>query len=968
MMDVGRHPHIKLLTNSEVIDVKGKAGKFKVKVLRKARFVDESECTSCGECAKVCPSLTPNEFDEGLVLRRAIYLPFAQAVPSAYIRSDENCLGTNPIACGKCVDVCQKNCIDLDMLDETLELDIGAIICATGIDYYDPREASEYGYTRFENVVNSIELERILSPGGPTAGRLVRFTDQKPPKRISFIQCVGSRCMNRDIPYCSRICCMNAMKSALLIRELYPDIIIDIFYIDIRAFGKGFEQFYHRARKEGKVNFIKGKPSYISEDPKSRDLFLHVENMNTGKTEKIQTQMVILSEAVVPSANSHELGQILGINSDQRGFFSSCDPCGDPLATDREGIFLCGCSSGPKDITDSIAEASGAAIRASQYLSEHKLPELKEEIPAYNYYGEPRVGVFVCHCGSNIAGVLDTTDLREYAGTLNDVVHTEELLFACSESTQRAIQQSVIDNKINRLVIAACTPRTHEPIFRETIRKIGLNPYLLEMANIRDQCSWVHQHQSDKATEKARDLIRMAVAKVRELEPLEPKEMPIGHEVVVIGGGIAGMETAIQLSRRGYKVSIVEQEEHLGGWTRHLKSLYPSGMSGLDLVQKKLQEIYEKEIKIFTKSRVSEIKGYVGNFKVKVQVSNGKIRTENIEAGAVVIAAGFESYEPKKNEFGYGRYPNVLTNMQMEDLLLSKEQILFEGKPVKHVAFIQCVGSRGDEGLPECSRYCCQAAIKQAIALRKMGIHVVIFNRDIRVYHHEAETMYREARSLGVNFIRFNIDNPPRIIGNRIVYNLQFSDKVLGQDIEVPADLLVLSVGMRPTKRSIEEIQKSLKVPVGIDGFLMEKHPKFGPVETNIQGVFIAGCAQGPKDISDSIAQANAVAAKIDALLSRTTIMMEPITSTVDEMLCRGCGKCAEVCEYDAISLVEKDGVKIAEVNEALCEGCGTCATYCPTGAVDIRHFRDHQIESMLQAFLMPDQKLERKPIEIQDG
>jgi heterodisulfide reductase subunit A len=385
-------------------------------------------------------------------------------------------------------------------------------------------------------------------------------------------------------------------------------------------------------------------------------------------------------------------------------------------------------------------------------------------------------------------------------------------------------------------------------------------------------------------------------------------------------------------------------------------------------VQKKLQEIYEKEIKIFTKSHISEIKGYVGNFKVKVQVSNGKNGTENIEAGAVVIAAGFESYEPKKNEFGYGRYPNVLTNMQMEDLLLSKEHILFEGKPVKHVAFIQCVGSRGKEGLPECSRYCCQAAIKQAIALRKMGIHVAIFNRDIRVYHHEAETMYREARSMGVNFIRFNLDNPPRIVGNRIVYNLQFSDNVLGQDIEVTADLLVLSVGMRPTKRSIEEIQKSLKVPVGIDGFLMEKHPKFGPVETNIQGVFIAGCAQGPKDISDSIAQANAVAAKIDALLSRTTIMMEPITSSVDELLCRGCGKCAKVCEYDAISLVDKFGVKVAEVNEALCEGCGTCATFCPTGAVDIRHFRDHQIESMLQAFLMPEQKLEGKPIEIQDG
>ena len=958
MMDVGRHPHIKLLTNSEVTEVKGKAGNFKVKVLRKARFVDESECTACGECAAVCPSIMPNEFEEGLSLRRAIYSPFAQAVPSAYIRSDEDCLGTNPIACGKCVDVCEKDCIDLDMQDEIIDLAIGSIICATGIDYYDPREASEYGYTRFENVVNSIELERLLSPGGPSAGRLVRFTDQKPLSRVSFIQCVGSRCINRDIPYCSRICCMNAMKSALLIRELYPDIEIDIFYIDIRAFGKGFEQFYHRAKKEGRVNFIKGKPSHIEEDSKTKDLLLHVENVAKGETEKIRTQMVILSEAVVPSADSHGLAKVLGIDTDKRGFFSAQDPCGDPLASNKEGIFLCGCASGPKDITDSIAEASGAAIRASQFLTEHKLLKIEEEIPAYDYYGPPRVGVFICHCGSNIAGVVDVGDLQKYAKSLADVVYSEELLFACSESTQRSIQQSVMDNKLNRVVIAACTPRTHEPIFRETFRKIGLNPYLMEMANIRDQCSWVHHHEAEKATLKARDLIRMAVAKVRELEPLEPKEMPIGHDIVVIGGGIAGMETAIQLARRGYKVSIVEQEEHLGGWTRHLKSLYPSGESGLDLVQRKLQEIYEKEIKIYTSTKVSEIHGYVGNFKVKLNITNGKALEETIDAGAVVLTLGFESYEPQKNEFGYLRYPNVLTNMQLEELLQSKDEIHFEGEPVSSVVFIQCVGSRGDEGLPGCSRYCCQAAIKQAIALQKMGIHVTIFNRDIRVYHHEAEGMYREARQLGVNFIRYEKDKPPQIIGNRIVYSLQFTDHVLKQDIEVPADLLVLSVGMRPARKSIEEIQKSIKVPVGMDGFLMEKHPKFGPIETNIQGVFIAGCAQGPKDISDSIAQANAVAAKIDALLSRSTIMMEPITSCINELLCRGCGTCTEVCEYEALTLVDKMGVTVAQVNEALCEGCGTCATFCPTNAIDIRHFRTKQIESMLEAFLMPEQQV----------
>ncbi|MCK5454670.1 MAG: heterodisulfide reductase, partial [Calditrichia bacterium] len=490
MMDVGRHPHIKLFTHTEVLEVSGKAGNFKVKILRKARFVDEIECTACGDCAEVCPVVVPNEFDEGLCLRRAIYSPFSQAVPSAYIRSDIECLGTNPIACGKCVEVCQKNCVDLDMPDKVEELEVGAVIVATGIDYYDPREASEYGYTRYQNVVNSIELERLLSPSGPTGGKLLRFTDQKPPKRVSFIQCVGSRCIRRDIPYCSRICCMNAVKSALLIREMYPDAEIDIFYIDIRAFGKGFEQFYQRALQEANINFVRGKPSRLEEDPKTGDLIILSENVETGKTERLRTSMTILSEAIVPAANSHELAKVLNAKTDTRGFFIPMDYCGDPISSTNEGIYLCGCATGPKDITDSIAEASGAAVRAAQYLAPHKLPEVKEEIPEYDISGPLRVGVFVCHCGSNIAGVLDVEMLKVYAETLPDVVFSDNLLFACAESTQRLIQEKIQEHKLNRVVIAACTPRTHEPIFRETLRKVGLNPYLMEMANIRDQCSW----------------------------------------------------------------------------------------------------------------------------------------------------------------------------------------------------------------------------------------------------------------------------------------------------------------------------------------------------------------------------------------------------------------------------------------------------------------------------------------------
>jgi heterodisulfide reductase subunit A len=445
----------------------------------------------------------------------------------------------------------------------------------------------------------------------------------------------------------------------------------------------------------------------------------------------------------------------------------------------------------------------------------------------------------------------------------------------------------------------------------------------------------------------------MAVARARKLEPLEPKEMEIGHNVLVIGGGIAGLETAIQLARRDYGVFIIEKEEHLGGISKQLHSLYPSAKPGESLIQEKLKEIYERDIKIFTQTEIENISGYVGNFKVSLKSGDSQIAPPPLEVGAIVLATGFQLYQPEEGEYGFLRFPNVITNMEMERWFPAVDKPLFEGKPVDHVAYIQCVGSRGESGLPECSRYCCQAAIKQAIDLRKMGVQVTIFNRDIRVYHHEAETMYREAREQGVTFVRFTPDNQPKLVGKDRLKSIQFFDSTLQADIEIPVDLLVLSVGMRPPGQSLERIQKFIKVPLGMDGYLLEKHPKFGPVETNIQGVFICGCVQGPKDIADSIAQSNAVAAKVDALLSRSTIWMEPITSYVQEDMCRGCGTCIDVCEYGAITLKESRGAEIAYVNEALCEGCGTCSTYCPTGAIDIHHFRDKQIESMLEAFLL---------------
>lgn len=955
MMDVGRHPNIELLTNSEVKKVQGTAGNFRVKVLKRARYVNISECTACGECSKVCPIIVPNEFEIGLGSRKAIYQPFPQAVPSAYIRNADDCLGTFPLACARCAEVCEKNAIDYDEQDEMIEIPVGSIIVATGVDYYDPREASEFAYTRFQNVVTSIELERILSAGGPSRGELIKFTDRKTPKRIAFIQCVGSRNMKRDLPYCSRICCMNAMKDALIIHEHFPDAEMTIFYIDIRAFGKGFEEFFERAVNIDQLTFIRAKPSKVVEDPKTGDSVITYENTETGQVKKERVDLVVLSSALIPSPGSRDLAEIIGIETDKDGFFKQRDACAYPLDSIREGIFLAGCSISPKDITDSIAEASGAAVRASQYVMEAKLEKEEREITPLDVTGEPRIGVFVCHCGINIGGVIDVPAVAEYVRSLPNIVFSDEVLFACSASTQAEIQDRILEHRLNRVVVAACTPKTHEPIFQETVANVGLNPYLFEMVNIRDQCSWVHIGDPEKATLKAKDLIRMALAKVRLAEPLEMRKLNIDHDVLVIGGGITGMQTAIDLANRSANVHLVEREDRLGGRVSHLTTLYPSYSSGIELIQKKRAELERPNVTIYTNTELESVSGFVGNFDIQLAPKTASgVKAEPLRIGAIVVATGANLYAPEKGEFGYRKFRNVFTNEEFEQFFSKKQSPVLDNKPIKTVAYIQCIGSRGERGNPGCSRYCCQAAIKQAIALRKKGINVVIFHRDIRVYSRGAEEMYREARRLGVLFIPYEKQKPPKLVGKQRLETIKVRHPRAEEELEFDVDALVLSLGMVPKEDENAYLIELLKLQRSSDRFLMERHPKLGPVETSIEGIFLCGCAQGPKDIADSIAQASAVAAKVAAQLSEDTITLEPIVSTVNPIYCRACGKCVEVCEYHALEIQEDEtGMRVAHVNEALCKGCGTCAAICPTGAIDVRHFKEEQIDAELEALLI---------------
>ncbi len=959
MMDVGRHPNITLLTNSSVAKVEGKAGDFSIQILKRPRYVNITQCTACGDCSKVCPIVKPSEFDLGLASRKAIFTPYNQAIPSAYVRAKEDCLGDVPIACGKCIDACKNKCIDFDELEQTLNIKAGAIVVSTGVEYYDPREASEYGYTRFENVVTSFELERLLDASSPTHGELLTFSTKKPPKRIAMIQCVGSRNMKADINYCSRICCMNSIKDTLVIREHYPDAEIMVFYIDIRAFGKGFEEFYRRSLAAG-VKYIKGKPSKITEIKKTKEIVLSYEDQLNGEIKHEVVDMAVLSSAMIPNHGSKDLSMILGIELDPDGFFKEKDPCVNPLESTKEGIYLCGCSTTPKDITDSIAESCGAAAKAGVHMSDAVVEEKTTEITELDPSGPPRIGVFLCHCGLNISAVVSINELREYASGLPDVVMVDDYLFACAESMQKKIQDAVLDHRLNRIVVAACTPKTHEPVFQETLAKIGFNPYLFDMANIRNQCSWVHQKEPAAATAKSKEIIKMSVARVRYQNPLAPKILSVRREILVVGGGITGIQAAIDLASRGFKVFLVEKQPELGGRVRNLASVYPSNKPGKSLVEEKIRQLYDKAVTVLTGVQIRDVRGYVGNFEVElvrgggigVQGKNSADEISTLGVGAIILAIGAELFDPVR-KFGFGEYPDVFTSMQLEDLLTHGSEGL---KNLKSVVFIQCVGSREEEGNTWCSRYCCQSAIKQAILLRKMGIDVTIFHRGIRVYSKGAEVMYRRARELGVLFIPYSElarGEMPEVTRQGDALQVEMDYEALNSRIIVPVDAVILSVGMVPNARETDRLSDILKVPKGPDSFFLERHSKFGPVETTVEGVFLAGCCQFPQDIGDSVSQGSAVASKAAALLSRDIIVLPPITSAVDEQYCRGCGKCAEVCDFHAISVVEKDaGIFIARVNEALCKGCGTCVPVCPTGAIDLKHFTEKQLTAQLEALL----------------
>jgi heterodisulfide reductase subunit A len=743
---------------------------------------------------------------------------------------------------------------------------------------------------------------------------------------------------------------MNAVKDSMLVRQHDPEVEeVTILYTDLRAFGKGFDDFVQRSRDEESATYTRGRPSKIQHVPEDDTLEVFVEDTLAHQQQRIPADLVVLSVAAAPNEGASQLARILDIETDAYGFIARRDPAVSAVETTREGIFVCGSAVGPQVIPDCVAQASAVAARAQFFLSGHRIEEAEEAVEPLDLTGPPRVGVLICHCGVNIAGVLDVEDLARYAETLPGVAVANTHLFSCSGAGQDELVELIHEHQLNRVVVAACTPRTHEPIFRSTCAHNGFNPYLFEMVNIRDQCSWVHFKQPGEAQEKARELLRMGIARACRLEPLQEGEVPMTRSALVIGGGIAGIQAATDLAVQGFPTALVEKGDRLGGRLAqpNLKYLYPTMRPATAVLEQKLARLQESGARVLLNTEVESINGFVGNFQVTLQGQNQEV----LPVGAIILAHGADLYDPQ-GEYGYGKLPNVLTSQELEQAFFADEtNLTVDGRRPESAAFVLCVGSRDPNGFTGCSRYCCATAIKQAMQLCRQGIDTTIFYRDIRTVSTGAEEMYREARGMGVLFVRVPTGEKPEVMGDTRAEAVRCFDDLLGRRVEAPADLVVLSVGMRPRQPETGKFHDMLKASLGADGFFLERHPELAPVESAVEGVFLAGTVQGPKDIVDTVAQASAAVAKASVFLANDRVKLDPAVAVVDEVKCRACGTCVDICQFYAPQLIETGpGIYTARINASLCKGCGTCASWCPSGAITSKHFTDHQVLSMIDA------------------
>jgi len=958
LVDVAGNLNINLFTLAEVRQINGESGNFRVTIQKSPRYVNEERCIGCGTCATKCPVKVPDEFNLGSATRKAVYVKYPQAVPLKYAIDDKNCLRlAKGKKCGLCEKFCDVHAINFSQQEERIEINVGSIVLAPGFETISPQVREEYGYGYYPNVVTSLEFERYLSASGPTTGHVQRPSDGKEPKKVAWIQCVGSR--DEERKYCSSVCCMYATKEAIIAKEHALGLEPTIFFMDIRAFGKGFDGYYERAKNEYGVRYIRCMVSTVKEDPNTNNLIIRYVD-SSGELREEEFEMVVLSVGLKPGAKLQELANNLGVDLNQYGFCTTSVFA--PIATTKPGVYVCGASSEPKDIPETVMQASGAAACVGELLGEVRGSEIihKEYPPEIDVNGQkPRIGVFVCRCGINIAGVVDVPQVVEYAKSLPNVVCAQEKIYVCSQDSQALIKEKIREYNLNRVVVASCTPRTHERLFQDTIREAGLNKYLFEMANIRDQCSWVHGANPQSATSKAKELVKMAVFRSALLEPLYTSKMAVTRRALVIGGGLSGMVSAVSLAEQGFEVELVEKEAELGGNLRYVHFALDGSdpQTYLKLLIEKVAT--HKLIKLHLLSEVMAVSGHVGHFKSEIRNPKSKI---TIEHGVVIVATG--GVESKPTEYLYGQDERVITQRELEEKLATPNP---EPRTPKSVVMIQCVGSRTEER-PYCSRICCSQAVKNALKLKEINpdIEVFILYRDIRTYGFREEYYYK-AREAGVVFIRYDVDKKPEIRNSnpeprtpkpetrnpnpesRNPLEVDVFDPILGRNLVLSADMVVLAPAIVSHPEN-EKLAPLLKVTLNAERFFLEAHMKLRPVDFATEGMFLCGLAHSPKDISESIAQAQAAAGRAATILAKDYLDVGGVVSVIDGDKCVACLTCIRMCPYDVPAINEKG---VAEIEAAKCQGCGICASECPAKAIQLMHYKDEQVIAKTEALLV---------------
>lgn len=939
-----------MVTNADFLALEGKPGNFTAKLNIRPRYIDADACTACGLCTQYCPKHHSDSYNEGLSITRPIHIDYAQAVPATYYIDPSSCMYLQHDTCQICVPVCQSHAINFNQKAEARDLKIGAVILSPGFGKIAEETLEKFSYGKHPDVVTAFEYERMTTASGPFMGEIKCFSDGRHPKSMAFIQCVGSRDLGCDNGYCSSVCCMYAIKEALVTKEHDPEVDITIYYMDIRTQGKDFDAARERAEAIG-IKFVRAKVADVT--PWDNHLKLTYSTLD-GQHKFDAHDMVILSVGLESPKDAQKIADITKIELNKYDF---CETnTFTPLNTSQEGIVVAGAFQGPKDIPESATQSSGAAALAAITLREQRgkgtvLKEYPEEL-VVSEDDEVRIGVFVCHCGINISSVVDCPDVANDAGGMKNVSYYTENLYSCSQDAQEQIKQTIKDQKLNRVVIAACSPRTHEPLFQETLKDAGLNRNLFEMVNIRDQCSWVHANEPEAATQKSKDLVRMAVSKASHIQPLPEQSVPVTPTALVLGGGVAGMTAAISLADQGFPSIIVEKSSQIGGQMLNLKNTLSGESIGAHLKTLVAKVKKSKNIELMLDSTLVDTSGFIGNFSSVIASGKGDKKKETTyDHGVVVVATGGHEHRPDMYELGKSK--KVVTQQELETTLAGRAK----NRAPDSIIMIQCAGSRGDD-LNYCSKVCCNHAMKNILKIKEINpdSQIIVLYRDIRTYGF-AEDAYLEARKKGVIFIPYEMDRKPEVSKKGTNIQVDFFDSIMQEDVTMTPDLVTLSVGLVPD--GTEELSKLLKLPVTANNFFLEAHVKLRPVELAVDGVYVCGLAHGPKPIDETIVQAQAAAGKAAMPLVQGSVTVDPIVSSVNEDDCIGCGICTSLCPYGAIVMKKVGKKRKAETVSASCKACGICASHCPTFAISMGGFTNEQLISQIEAFGNNKEKVE---------